>query len=160
MRVNIIHLYRYSNIKVTNVSKKPKTTLPMGSLSSCQRPIDSVCYIKKNQIMDILVEGILKVELYFCVLWIKHQWTSCDCWTVASFGAFASVPCCFAILWGRAINMMNVYTELTPVTMVCQLTQALSFTIFRHLMIFIKIWRTPIWNTTTGKKHILGEIKT
>ena len=55
---------------------------------------------------------------------------------------------------------MNVYFELTPVTVKCQLIQALSvMTIQMYLILFIKIWAIPSWKAKTDKKYTSLEIK-
>lgn len=73
---------------------------------------------------------------------------------------FASMFCSFAILLSKVIKVINVYFELTRVTVKCQLIQALSvMTIQMYLILFIKIWAIPSCKATPDKKYTSLEIK-
>lgn len=67
---------------------------------------------------------------------------------------FASVLCSYEILLSEVVKVINVYFELTHVTVTCQLIPALSvLTIQMYLVLFIKIWAIPSCRATTDKKR-------
>ena len=68
--------------------------------------------------------------------------------------------CSFAALSSKVIKVMNVYCELTPAKVKCQLIQALSvMTTQMYLILFIKIWAITSWKATTDKKYTSLELK-
>lgn len=73
---------------------------------------------------------------------------------------FAGVFCSFAILLSQVIKVINVYFELTPVTVKCLLIRALSvMTIQMYLILFIKIWAIPSCIATTDRNYTSLEVK-